>query len=374
LLALTERFKRAHPTVEIEWQRRSLKDFGDYPVELLAKEYDIILVDHPHVGSCAEKGTLVPLDTLIPESFLLDQEANSVGLSYESYLWKGHLYALPVDAAAQVASCRPDLLGTDALPATWKQVIELAEALPKGRKIGWPLCPTDAVCSFLSLCADIGGFHFFDEAAGIRPEAGAAAIAQMFELLPYLHESSLSSNPIQMYDHMVASRDIVYVPLAFGYSNYARPEYGDERLRFADIPTNSGVPKGSLLGGVGMAVSSYSKRIPLAVEFAMLTAAPEIQRTVYFQAGGQPAHVSAWRDEDVNRMSGGFFANTWQTLQQSYLRPRNRIFPKFQEQAGILIHKALCARQAGEHVSAAETVSELNGLYRALMKEDEIDL
>lgn len=367
LAKVTEQFRRLHPEVAIRWDRRSLKDFGDYPVDLLAKEYDIILIDHPHVGICAEQGVLVPLDDRIPADYLADQEANSVGPSFASYRWDGRQWALAVDAAAQVAAYRPDVLDRAELPATWDQVRDLAGALAPKRRIGWPLCPTDAMCSFLSLCANYGGDRFFDDALGVRPDVGEAALEHLFEFLPLLHEVSLDANPIQMYDAMAASDDIAYVPLAFGYVNYARTDFPGRRVWFADAPTTTGVPGRTLLGGVGIAVSAMSGHIPLAVEFAMLAASPDVQRTIYFEGGGQPGHAAAWRDAALNRDSGDFFAATRRTLDNSYMRPRTRAFPAFQERAGVVIHDALRARSRKEAVSASQTVKELNALYENIV-------
>ena len=67
------------PGVTISWDIRSLKDFGDYPVTELAKKYDFIMMDHPHIGSVLEAGALVPLEMYLSEEFLKDQEENSVG-------------------------------------------------------------------------------------------------------------------------------------------------------------------------------------------------------------------------------------------------------------------------------------------------------
>src|SRR5690606_22482026 len=34
--------------VSIEWDKRSLQDFESFPVEELARRYDLIVIDHPH--------------------------------------------------------------------------------------------------------------------------------------------------------------------------------------------------------------------------------------------------------------------------------------------------------------------------------------
>ncbi len=42
--------------VRVTWDRRSLKDFGDAPIDLLAADYDLLIIDHPHMGLAAEAG------------------------------------------------------------------------------------------------------------------------------------------------------------------------------------------------------------------------------------------------------------------------------------------------------------------------------
>ncbi|MBU5442564.1 extracellular solute-binding protein [Paenibacillus sp. MSJ-34] len=367
LLRTTERFAAHYPDVTIHWDRRSLKDFGDYPVDALAQEYDLLMIDHPHVGICSANGVLVPLDDWIPADYLADQSEGSVGPSHRSYQWGGRQWALAVDAAAQVSSYRPDLLQGYKLPSTWTEVRKLADALPSGRKIGWPLCPTDAMCSFLSLCANIGGASFFDEAAGIPRTTGEAALAFLDGMLPLLHECSLASNPIQMYDRMSSTDEIAYVPLAFGYTNYARASCAGRRLRFADIPSMTGAPEQALLGGVGIAVSARSEHIPVAVRYAMFVASPEVQRTIYYEAGGQPGHAAAWTDERINGDCGDFFVATRRTMENSYMRPRHPAFPAYQEQAGVILHEALERSLAGRPLSESATLAELNRLYASFI-------
>ena len=52
--------------VEIMWDKRSLQDFESFPVEELARAYDLIVIDHPHVGQITAEGCLAPLDVVGP--------------------------------------------------------------------------------------------------------------------------------------------------------------------------------------------------------------------------------------------------------------------------------------------------------------------
>src|SRR5690348_5306401 len=51
----------ARTCVRIDWERRSLQDFESFPVAELAGRYDLIVIDHPHVGQITRERCLAPL-------------------------------------------------------------------------------------------------------------------------------------------------------------------------------------------------------------------------------------------------------------------------------------------------------------------------
>src|SRR5689334_21494859 len=82
MVATAEAYSRLHPDVSIEWQKRSLKAFGDFPIEKLAQTFDLLVIDHPFVGFADPDKCLLQLDEHIGGSFLDDQAKNSVGKSH----------------------------------------------------------------------------------------------------------------------------------------------------------------------------------------------------------------------------------------------------------------------------------------------------
>ena len=114
----------------------SLQDFESFPVEELARAYDLIVIDHPHVGQITAEGCLEPLDVAGREAERAALASGSVGQSYPSYSWQGRQWAFPIDAASQVQAWRPDALV--APPARWSDVLDLAR---QGRVL-LPLHPT----------------------------------------------------------------------------------------------------------------------------------------------------------------------------------------------------------------------------------------
>lgn len=345
--------------VRVRWERRSLKDFGDMPVNLLAGKYDLLVLDHPHIAAAVHDGCLLKLDDLMQPGELEMFAAQSAGPSYASYHYAGHQWALPVDAACQVAAYRPDLMEYRP-PNVWDEVFSLAGEFSGKKKkmyIGTALCPTDCACIFLTLSAQ------YKEAPEehtqgkrkeglIRSETGQRILAHMLRLKNVSHPECIYWNPIDLYEHMAVHDDIAYSPLGFGYVNYAT---GNGRLRYAGIPGGSG----ALLGGAGIAISSRCKNPGAAAAYIAWICRPEYQKTKYLTGGGQPAQLDAWTDSQADEYTGGFFSGTLATLQQAYMRPRMVRWPEFQEYLGKAIHDFL-TREKGADV----TMEEVNRVYK----------
>jgi multiple sugar transport system substrate-binding protein len=364
MIATAARFSELHPDTHIEWKARSLQGFADDPTSELAQQFDLLVLDHPFMGTVAEGRFLVPLDQHVAPEVLSTLRKESVGASHDSYFYGGHQWALAIDAAAQVAGYRPDLLSAvqTRVPTTWDEVFELAKV-----RLGFvttPLLPVDSFCSFLSLCANCGESPFAEYAGRVIGEqVGQSALAALRALSESAPEEARGWNPIAVWEKMSTTDEIGYCPLAFGYSNYARPDYRRSTIHFTNIPSRGARgPVGSILGGAGLAISATCKELPTALEYAEWVAGAECQATVYVDSGGQPGNRTAWTNFDVNRMSSHFFDATLPTLERAYLRPRFPGFVEFQTQASFLISDFL----KGKH-SSATTLRLLDDCYRRWM-------
>jgi multiple sugar transport system substrate-binding protein len=360
-------FEAVRADVRVEWATRSLQGFADEPVERLADRFDLIVLDHPAIGEAVARGCLVPLDDHVEGSFIEEQDAGSVGASAESYRWNGHVWALAIDAAAQVAAYRPDLLercGVE-LPRTWDDVEALGDrARSMGSTIAFPAIPVDAVLAFLAVCRTLGEEPCRTPDHVVGRDVGGLALGLMGRVVAASHPESISWNPPRMLERMSTTDEVVYAPLAFGYSNYARPGFRPNVVRVGPGPCGpDGVPRGTL-GGAGLAVSARRPNVEPAVSYACFTADPITQRTAYAEAGGQPGHRSAWTDPSVNASSSSFFADTLATLDAAYLRPRYDGVLGFQEAGGELIHAWL--QEGGD---AGAILDVLDARYRASLPD-----
>ena len=117
--------KKYNNEVSIEWDKRSLQAFADRPIEQMVEEYDLMVIDYPHVGEVSAKGLLQNFDIDKYNKELQLLQKKSVGLSHQSYNIDGHQWALALDAATQVSCFRSDLI--ESLPISWEELFELSQ-------------------------------------------------------------------------------------------------------------------------------------------------------------------------------------------------------------------------------------------------------
>ncbi|MFS4415523.1 ABC transporter substrate-binding protein [Maribacter sp. 2307ULW6-5] len=361
LRATSKVFSRENPGVTITWDIRSLKAFGDMPIEDLIGQYDLITIDHPYMGQAHKNNLLLPLEKSLPKEALRELKAESVGPSFDTYVYNDHLYAVPIDAAAIVAASRTDLMARYGLvaPKTRSQLREFYQGLPQSLAVAWPLCATDLWCSFLSLCAQDGNRQFIEQGT-IDEQIGSAVLNELKGHLEYVHPQSLYWNPIQVLDEMANKDNIVYCPFLFGYTNYSRLGFAKEIVHFLDSPANPKNQVSTILGGVGLAVSRYCEHPDIAAAYAHFVAKAQTQEKLYTENGGQPANIKAWQSQENNELCQGFFHNTQGTMERAYVRPRHPGWNGFQERGSELLHQGILKDE-----ESGILMKRLNELYRS---------
>ncbi|MEN0094924.1 MAG: extracellular solute-binding protein [Pedobacter sp.] len=357
MVATAQRFAELHPHVSITWQKRSLQEFADFSIEELAMHFDLLVIDHPWAGFAAKTKSILPFNQYLPAAYLNDQQANSVGASYESYHYDGHQWALPIDAATPVASSRPDLLEERnlQLPQNFDQLLDLANQ----RLVAFAGIPIDVLMNFYTFCCSLGEDPCQHEEV-VSSKIGVEALKMYRELAVKIDRANFDRNPIQVYEAMTLTDEIAYCPFAYGYANYSRPGYARKLLHFHDMISLDGKTNlRSTLGGTGLAVSSNCQHIDVAMGYAEFVASPACQQTLYFQNGGQPGHRTAWENEEVNRQSAQYFKQTLPALQRAFLRPRYHGAMFFQDHAGDIVRNYLMDGGSEEKV-----LNDMNNLFR----------
>jgi multiple sugar transport system substrate-binding protein len=341
--------------VEIAWDKRSLQDFESFPVEELARAYDLIVIDHPHVGQITGEGCLEPLDVTGRQAEREVLAQASVGHSYPSYNWEGRQWAFPIDAAAQVQAFRPDRMAGPA--RAWAEVVALA----KDGLVLLPLRPPHSLMTFYTLSGNLGAPC---SAAGPGDLVDAAHGARVFDMIKEIaalvDPDCFDMDPIAVSERMAEpGSKIVCSPLIYGYVSYAIAGFRPHALAFTDIPVaGTAGPVGSALGGTGIAVSAFSGDKQAAIDFAYWVASADVQRGPYPAAGGQPGHDAGWTDETVNAATGNFYRATRATLEGAWVRPRHDGYMNLQQEASDRINAGL-----NRNEDSSTVVADLNRLF-----------
>lgn len=354
-MVATSKVWREKTGVEIIWEQRSLQDFESYPVEKLAQDYDLMVIDHPHVGQIYREDCLLPLDQPGREAELAELAAHSVGQSFPSYTWEGRQWALPIDAATQVQAHRPDLLTSQA--KTWDAVMEHAR---EGRVL-LPMRAPHALMCFYTLTANLGAPCATSGETLVDAAIGARVLTMLAELMRHVRPQAWEMDPIAVLDALAeGTAPEALVPFTYGYLSYATDDFRPHRIAFTDIPVaGTEGPVGSALGGTGIAVSARSAHQQAALDYAFWVAGGEIQRTLFAAAGGQPGHALAWEDDAVNAPVHNFYRDTRATLEGAWVRPRFDGYMGFQKRGSEILEEGL---RSGR--TAAAIVADLNAAFR----------
>ncbi len=346
MLATSKKFQETHNnSVTIQWDKRPLQAFADRPIEDMTDDYDMIVIDYPHVGEVASKGLLQNLDLPKYSSHIEQLKKQSVGKSHESYYINNKQWALAIDAASQTACYREDLIPS--YPSNWNALLDLA----KNNKVLWPLKPVHAISSFYSVYNNITTELIPDQKKFIDKNFGVETLTMMKAVSKELITDCLTMDPIQTAELMTKTNDFFYCPYIYGFSNYSRKNYRKYILKYIDVINLSGKgPAGTHLGGTGIAVSNVSKNKDLAIEYAFWIASAECQKSLYYESGGQPGNSVAWEDDKINKETNNFFRGTRKTLDLAWVRPRHNGYMKFQDESGNLINEYLQSEIKAESI------------------------
>jgi multiple sugar transport system substrate-binding protein len=354
-------------SARVKWDIRTLQQFADHSFEDLSSKYDLIVFDHPFIGEAAQSNYLLPLNHLLDADYIYDQKINSVGKSFESYSWNNNLYALPIDVAGHVSARRADLFTSLKIdePKTWTEVLALANrmASTKGPRVAVPGIGVDIWCLFMTLCANQGVMPYETKKYTVPVDVGMQVLKTISQLIELSPEDARHWNPIDLLDTMSEGDDVLYCPALFGYSNYSIDGFRNALVSFGSLPSAGFGPSGGILGGAGIGVSTNS-RFPIeAAQIAGVLASPEIQRTLYATNGGQPGHRSAWISPEINTLAHGFYANTLDTLDRSFLRRRFPGFIHVQSDSGKVLAKTIYGQ-----ISFTSALKEIDEIYLTHLK------
>jgi len=305
--------------VTVRWDIQPLDGFESRSVSELAGRYDLLNLDHPHIGQAVSTGALRPVGDIADE-FL--------GPSLASYRWAGQVWAVPVDAACQVAAYRAGSVA--APPRSYTDVLALARQRP----VAASLVGVHALMALLTLLAQHAA-PLTGNPAGNWPEPHRfdPAALQLRELAAVCLPESLDWNPLQLLNAMGEGR-CDYAVFTFAYINFQ-----NDGVRFAAVPSPDGMgTRGAVLGGTGLAVSAQCLHPASALDYARFAGSADVQRSLWPRHGGQPASRAAW---DTLEQTDPFYRDLRPAIENAWIRPRYAGWNERQSRAGQIVNNWL---------------------------------
>lgn len=320
--------------LDLTWEVHPLSGFESTPIEEIAARYDLVVLDHPHLGDALAHGCLQPFDDLVGHEQVAAWADAAVGPSLTSYVMDGLLWAVPLDAATQVAATRADLVET--VPRLWADVAALSRRAPVALSLAGP----HALLTFSSVCVALG-----EEPGGeerfVSGDVGRQALELMADLASRAPRHTLDLDPIGLLAEMTVGDTIAHVPLVYGYVTYADITL-DRPVRFTDAPTLApGSRPGSTLGGTGLALTARCQATSELLDHVRHLMSGSVQQDFIPTHAGQPSARAAWTSPAVNEPVGDFYRGTLETVERAWVRPRHPGYVRFQTEAAEVVREAL---------------------------------
>ena len=215
VVATAQRFEELNPEVRITWEKRSLQAFADASLSDLVSNYDLLIMDNPHVSIAAKDQLLLPFDDYLSADFIKELANNSVGKSHASYNVFNKQWTLATDAATPIATWREDLVSkyNIQIPKTWQELLELT----KTGKVAFASIPIDTLMHHYMFCIALGARVFESKIEVVPRHIMIEAIKMYKELVDLTPSFCLEMNPIKIYECMTQTDDIIYSPFNYGY-------------------------------------------------------------------------------------------------------------------------------------------------------------
>lgn len=346
----------------LHWDKQPLAGFEEHSIDELCAEYDLIVLDHPHIGEAVKQNCLLPLDAVFDESTLAEISQQTVGASFRSYTYAGRQWALPLDAAAQVMASRLDLMN-GVIVDTWEDVIGLTNRYPVALSLAGP----HAILTLFSIAVSLGA----EPGTGQRlfpPKLGESAMGILNAVYKQTSVATHQLSPIDILELMATSDELAFCPLIYGYVNYAIKFDPSRRpVSFSNAPRMGGSSiRGSILGGTGIGLSKQCEVSPELLSHLLWLMSVEAQTTFIPAHDGQPSSRAAWTDPNVNGSWGNFYLSTLETVEHAYVRPRYAGYIDFQRRAAQIVRLGL-----EKDTSHAATVQALEQAFEQSLKIEE---
>lgn len=274
---------------------------------------DVYMGDVTWPAQFANSQLAMPLDGKLPASFF---NRFSKGL-VDGATYKGHIYAAPFFADTAFLYYRKDLLQKAGLPVptSWAQVQSEAETLQKKGLVKYGFVWQGAdyeglTCDFMEYLSDAGGQVLSNGKANINTPQAAKALNFMTGLI----KSGVTPKAVDTFQENQSANVFEQGNAAFirnwtyewNESQTSSASKVKGKVGVTTLPTFSGGPGYSTVGGWDLYVNPHTKNLPADLAFINWMTGTQAQDILAKQFGELPTNASVANDPSLKSISPVF--------------------------------------------------------------------
>lgn len=312
--------------------------------------YDVVVTDVVWIGEFAANEWIVPFTDFIENPDLADPNLNLDGffpVLLDGFgTWDEVIYGYPVDNYAGLMyynQCLLEEAGFDGPPETWDALLnEYAPALTDAEngQYGYALQSargeTQSADSFMRMVWPFGGSLLADDfSPNLSAEASLAGLQFRQDLLPYMPPDVVQWNHTETVQGMARGDVAIITEWSSFYTTLVDPE-SSEIVDCLGVAVEPAGPERqvSALGGFSFGINSDStpEEQAAAYLFIQWITSEEMARP-YVEAGGIPARMSVYEDEELQEQFPYFepLVASWEEYTIPEFRPRFPEWPQISE-------------------------------------------
>ena len=320
---------------------------------------DILGLDVTWEAEFAEAGWILPWTGQNKQQ----ASQGTLKVPLQTATWKGKLYAAPLNSNTQLLWYRSDLVPNP--PKTWDEMINDAIQLAKQGKphyIEIQGAQYEGVTVwFNTMVASAGGSILNADATG--PSMGAPAVKAL-SIMKRL-ASSVAADPslsVQMEDQNRLAMEDGTAAFELNYPFVYPSMKADKPALFKNFKwtlyprVNADEPSHVTIGGIDLAISSYSKHPDLAFQAALCLRSRPNQKVAAIQGGLPPTIADLYTDPALQK-DYPFRKEILTSLQQASVRPKT---PAYQNVSIVISHAVSPPRSIQPEATAKNITSQLS--------------
>ena len=337
-------FKKANPKVKVklvELPESADEQRTQLVQRLRAKspECDVLGMDVIWTAEFAAQGWLQDVSDLVGK-----REGDFIPSTLETAKYQDKTWAVPMHTNAGFIYYRKDQVGSKA-PASWEDVYKKA-AQKKGLVYQGASYEGLTVC-FLELLYSAGGKALSDD--GKKVEVDSPEGKKTLQFMAAGFKNGAVPKAVTTYQEEPARRAFEsskasYMrnwPYAFALDNKSKVT---GKFDIAPFPKFGSGSPASVLGGINLGISAYSKNPKGAAAFIDFATGPQAQKANFLESASPPATAAPYGDKAVQKKNP-FAPALKKAVEQGKARPVSPVYPQISEAIYKNVHDALQGKQ-----------------------------